>query len=483
MIRRLISRHPLAADLLLLLAIGGTVLFSFLGQNRNWASREIRHAEIMREMAESGDYLIPRLLGEVYYDKPPVMHFLGASLMGASDAPNLFHARFPSALAALISMLAVYGLGRMLGGRQVGIWAALVLLGMPGFWIMARVARPDLTLVALILVSCLFLGWAMRLPRGTGKAGWLIASGMAAALAVITKGPYGILVPLLFLGFAPRQNPQLVRPGWRFLWFGLGLMLMLAAWAGPVYLRDGGEYLRGVLYQEDLSTGGGSGHFEPFYWYLGSGFLQTLPVILFLPLAIRQWRRDRQFPAALVIAAVILLVISCVPGKRRHYLLPLLPFLALGLATGIVAFAQHHQALRRLALITIIGSLAAGPLYYGPILHWLRPQGDSEWAFISEVAGALPPTATVVCFGSMGEYLAWVRRDHRRIIEARNLAEAEAALSAGDSDRYLIASKADWLTLENDPELGELHPVLEMDIDRKGKWLLAHRGRPPSDGL
>jgi len=314
----------------------------------------------------------------------------------------------------------------------------------------------------------------MRLPEGVGKAGWLVASGMASALAVITKGPYGLMVPLLFLAFAPRENRALIRPGWRLVWFGLGLMLMFAAWAGPVYLRGGGEYLRGVLFQEDLSTGGGSGHFEPFYWYLGSGFLQSLPVILFLPLAIRQWRRERRFPAALVIAAVILFVISCVPGKRRHYLLPLLPFLALGLAAGIARLAQSHRVLRRLALAIVIGGVVAGPLYYGPILHWLRPQGDSEWDFITDVAEALPPDATVVCFGAMDEYLAWVRRDHRRIIGVETLAEAEAALSAGEDDRYLVASDDDLLALENDPDLDSLHPVLERRIDRKGPWLLAH---------
>ena len=58
-------------DLLVLTALSAMVIFPALGQNRQWVSREIRHAEIVREMAENGDYLIPRLMGEVYYDKPP----------------------------------------------------------------------------------------------------------------------------------------------------------------------------------------------------------------------------------------------------------------------------------------------------------------------------------------------------------------------------------------------------------------------------
>lgn len=474
MIQRIISRHPLAADLLLLLVLGGLVLFSFLGQNRHWASREIRHAEIMREMAETGDFLIPRLLGEVYYDKPPVMHVVGATLMRVSGEPNLFHARFPSALAALLSLFAVYGLGRMLGGRLVGLWGSLALLSMPGFWNMARIARPDLTLVALTLLSCLFLGWAMRLPNGGAKIAWLVASGVSSALGVITKGPYGVMVPLLFLAFAPRGNAGLVRPRWRFLWFGLGLVFTLIAWSCPVYLRDGGQYLRGVIFQEDLSTAGGTGHYAAVYWYLGPGFLQTLPVILLLPFAIRQWRQEKRLPAALLIAAAIFLIISCVPGKRRHYILPFFPFLALALAEGIAHFSQTHQRLRWLAIAIVAGGVAAGPLYYGPILYWLQPHGDTEWSFITQVAKALPPNATVVCFGAKHEHLAWVRRDHRRIIGVGNLAQAKSALLSGDGDQYLVVLENDLRALEQDLDVKSLRPLIAQEIDRKGRWLLVH---------
>lgn len=469
----LAERYPLTFDLLLLLFLGGAMLFPFLGQNANWASREIRHAQIMREMAETGDFTIPRLMGEVYYDKPPVMHMLGAKLMQVSDEPNLFHARFPSALAAVVSLLAVYGLGRMLGGRRIGLLSALILLAMPGFWLMARVARPDLTLVAWILIACLCLGLGMQCTRREVESGWLVAGGIAAAFAVITKGPYGLLVPMLFLAFAPRDNPSMERPGWRFLWFMFGLMLTIAAWSLPTYLRDGGAYLRGVIFQEDLPTGGGRGHFEPFYWYLGPGFLDTLPMILLLPFAIRRWRREDRFPAAFWIALVIFIVLSCVPGKRRHYLLPMLPFLALALASGFVALGHYHVWLRRAALTTLLGGVLAGPLYFGPILGWLRPQGDPEGAFVAEVLKILPPDATVVCLDSMAEYMAWVGGNHRRIVAVQTAEEAEAALRTRIGDCYLVASDVDFLKLKEDDDLEALQPVVERKIARKGPWLLA----------
>ena len=74
------SRRQLT-DLLWLTLLSALVLFPALGQNRDWSSREIRHAEIIREMAESGDFFVPTLMGESYRDKPPVMHAAAALLV------------------------------------------------------------------------------------------------------------------------------------------------------------------------------------------------------------------------------------------------------------------------------------------------------------------------------------------------------------------------------------------------------------------
>ena len=68
-------------DLLVLTALSAMVIFPALGQNRQWVSREIRHAEIVREMAENGDYLIPRAHGRGYtMTSHLVMHAIAAVL-------------------------------------------------------------------------------------------------------------------------------------------------------------------------------------------------------------------------------------------------------------------------------------------------------------------------------------------------------------------------------------------------------------------
>src|SRR3990172_9518199 len=151
------EQKPHYFDLLILVAVSALVIFPALGQNRHWASREIRHAEIIREMAESGDYLVPRLLGKTYYDKPPVMHAAAAVLARMVGEPSMALVRMPSAIAGILGILATYGVGLLLLDRYIALVGAFALLGMPGYSLMARQARPDMILCFSIIVSCLFL--------------------------------------------------------------------------------------------------------------------------------------------------------------------------------------------------------------------------------------------------------------------------------------------------------------------------------------
>ncbi len=57
-------------DCALVAALGLATLLPFIGETRDVGTHELRHAEIAREMAESGELLVPTLLGREYVDKP-----------------------------------------------------------------------------------------------------------------------------------------------------------------------------------------------------------------------------------------------------------------------------------------------------------------------------------------------------------------------------------------------------------------------------
>src|SRR6516165_2279344 len=69
----IVAEKPGIRDAWLVAVFGAVALLPFLGQTHDVASHEIRHAEIGREMAASGDFLIPTLLGRPYQDKLPLM--------------------------------------------------------------------------------------------------------------------------------------------------------------------------------------------------------------------------------------------------------------------------------------------------------------------------------------------------------------------------------------------------------------------------
>src|SRR3989337_2415378 len=362
------EQHPHFCDLLILVAVSALVIFPALGQNRHWASHEIRHAEIICEMAESGDYLVPKLLGKPYYDKPPVMHAAAAVLTRIVGEPSMTIVRMPSAVAGILGVLATYGVGLLLLDRCTALVGAFALLGMPGYSLMAR-------------------------------------------LGVITKGPFGVLFPVFFAILVPFRRHDLKRPRFGWMGFGIGVVISVAIWAIPAYLRDSGEYLRRVIFQPDLDVGKG-GNGGPFY-YVWLGILLAMPLSLFLPVAIVDLRR-RGYSAMLAVAGAIFIVISCIPQKRRHYLLPLYPFLALGIAASIVRHSETSKLVRRSAWVFIPLSVAAIPMYFAIIQPIVRPSECPDMLFAKEVLSVVEQDARIYCWNSEEE-LAWVGRQHKRI--------------------------------------------------------------------
>src|SRR5262249_47725535 len=150
-------------------------------------------------------------------DKPALLYWLqiGAfSLFGINE----FAARFPSALAALAAILMTYELGRRTFDCTTGLLAGIILASTGLFCASAHFANPDALLNAFTLLTLLLFWWSLA---GQGRV-WSVAGGMSAGLAVLAKGPVGLVLPcaviILFL-FCTRRLPLL----WdrRLLWAGL----------------------------------------------------------------------------------------------------------------------------------------------------------------------------------------------------------------------------------------------------------------------
>lgn len=221
-----------------LLLLGTAVLlFARLGDIGLWAPDEPRYghvAETLRSMefGTSGLVLL-HLNDEPYTQKPPLYYWMAAAAGAPFDRVTEFAARLPSALAgiALIGVTLVFG-SRLLGGATATLGAALLLTTFE-FADNARRAQLD---VVLALFETLALVGFWRIDRGIGRRRinqLLLHASMG--LAVLTKGPVGILVPALVMASFlvwERRIGDLRRafPWWGyFLSFGPGLAWIAAA--------------------------------------------------------------------------------------------------------------------------------------------------------------------------------------------------------------------------------------------------------------
>ena len=148
------------------------------------------------EFGPSGLVLL-HLNGEPYTQKPPLYYWLAAAAGAPFGRVTEVAARLPSALAgiALIGLTLVFG-SRLLGGATATLGAALLLTTFE-FADNARRAQLDV-LLALFETLALVAFW--RIDRGIGRR-WLAQLVLHASLglAVLTKGPVGILVPVLVM--------------------------------------------------------------------------------------------------------------------------------------------------------------------------------------------------------------------------------------------------------------------------------------------
>lgn len=289
-------------------------------------------AEGAREMVADGRWAVPHVNGVVTTDKPPLFFWLIALGSLPLGTVTSLTARLPSALAALGTLILTLRLGRRLAGERVAAMAGLVLITAWMFWDKARSAQIDSLLCFLILSAVSAFHAFRRGEAGGRRAGLLFWS--ATALAVLAKGPVGLLLPLgialcslavdrelsLWRRFAPVSGPA-VFAAVIILW------MAVATVAGP------NEYSVWSAFDEHVvkRTLFGLHHVQAPWYYLEVLPVQLLPWTGLLPgalfLAFR--RRDVADRFLLVFSLFVVGFFSLSTEKRDLYVLPAFPAFAL----------------------------------------------------------------------------------------------------------------------------------------------------------
>jgi 4-amino-4-deoxy-L-arabinose transferase-like glycosyltransferase len=224
-----------------LFALVVLIWFLSLGTRSLIHPDEGRYAALALEMARSGDWVTPRLNGLLYFEKPPLQYWIGAlsfQVFGISE----FSARLWPGAAGFLTLLVIAYTAARLWGREAAVHAFAISASMT--WIVANSHFLSLDAglnLFLTLALCAALLAQNADPGTATHRRWVLCGWAAMALAVLSKGLVGIVIPgcaLLLASLASRDLGVLRRLRW-----GPGLLIFLAIaapWFVLVSLRNPG---------------------------------------------------------------------------------------------------------------------------------------------------------------------------------------------------------------------------------------------------
>jgi len=171
------------------------VWFYMLGARTLVPTDEGRYAEMAREMVATQDWITTRLNGIKYFEKPPLQTWMNAitfELFGLGE----WQARLWTGLCGLFGIGMVAYTGRRVFNDRVGFYAPLVLAS-SFFWAgMGHINTLDMGLAAMMTLSVCALLLAQRNDANRDEQrNWMLLCWVGMALAVLSKGLIGIVLP------------------------------------------------------------------------------------------------------------------------------------------------------------------------------------------------------------------------------------------------------------------------------------------------
>jgi len=338
---------------------------------------ETRYGEISREMRASNDWVVPRLNGLKYFEKPVLGYWVNAFSM-TLFGENAFALRVPSALSVILTALMIFGLVKRFSGHGVApVLSPAIFLTCPLVLILGRISILD-SLLSLFLTGaaiCFFFGYmAETVAR---KTRFMVLTGVFCGLAFLTKGFLAFAVPVLAAGpflIWERRFKDLLKIPWIPM---VTAFLIVLPWAVMIHLREG-DFWNYFFWTEHIARFVDpvkGQHPKPFWYFLpvliGGALPWAVQSLAAFPMIWKDELRNPLVRFALCWFLFPFIFFSTCAGKLIPYILPCFPPLAVLFAMGLRDYfdAGKRQAFSVSAwiLAAIAGLLGAG-LFFSRIL-------------------------------------------------------------------------------------------------------------------
>ncbi len=420
-----------------LLAVVAILWFANLGYRHLAQPDEGRYAEIPREMLTSGDWLTPRLNGLKYFEKPALQYWATAAafrLFGEHE----WSARLWNALTGFLGIVLVCFTGWRVFGAQAGLYAGLVLGSSLLYVLAGHVITLDMGVTFFMTLGLAGFLLAQQ-PAASAREirRWMHMTWAALALAVLSKGLIGIVLPGATLIIY-----SLIQRDWT-LWkrlhllSGLALFAAISApWFIAVTLANPEFFGFFFIYEHFgrfLDTH--HGRYQPWWYFAPAILIGVLPwLTLLLDTLARAWTQGHAdknaFQASrflLVWIAVIYLFFTLSNSKLPFYILPIFPALALLMGQRLAQINRNTLYWHGVSgVLLALAGLALVP--------WVAQSGNSKTpqALFAAYAPWISAAAIVWLLGTLVGLYLFQRESVRRgitVIALSSLTSAQLLLS------------------------------------------------------
>ncbi len=369
---------------------------------------EPRYASIGREMAQSGDWVTPRLNGSPWFEKPPLLYWMTAlaTKLGFHDE---WAARLPVALVSIAFLAFFFSIVEQEFSAGIAAMATAILGTSAGWLAYSFSAVTDLPMSAAFNTAMLT---ALFDTRRRQAAGW--TAGVMLGIAILAKAflPVALFFPIWMIARGKR------------LAIIAGAFLVSAPWHLLVWLRNGSAFWSVYFWQQQVGRASSAilPHPQPFWFYLPILLVGLFPwTPLFGLLARRKPYDDVRVTSLLIWLGLAIVFLSLIPNKLPGYLLPLIPGVTIVLAAALDKGTQQQWWIGVCALLLALTPVIAQSLpdaFLAGFTHTHWTLTFRGWPFV------------------FGAAAAWWLASRKQT----SLAVLAAALTAASAAAYLKAS-------------------------------------------
>lgn len=252
--------------------------FPFLGHAQLFDWDEINFAECAREMVVTGNYFLVQIDYAPFWEKPPLFIWMQVLCMKVFGI-NEFAARLPNAICGTITILVLYLLGNKQRDKAFGfLWAGIYLSTvLASVYFKSGIIDPVFNLFIFLSIYQMV---CIEQKEGNlrNKA---IYAGLFMGLATLTKGPVGLLIPMLVFVVYRVVTFNFKLP-WKSIFILLGTFILITGtWFGLMMLKDPKLMQQFWEYQVRLFKTEDAGHGQPFFYHFVVFLIGCFPMAAF----------------------------------------------------------------------------------------------------------------------------------------------------------------------------------------------------------